>query len=403
MYDGTECIKRIREKKTGVLAALFLFQYSLLIPLMSFIRPTFLVAASGLLLMVATVIVNRSIKINSKSCLVIVVLVLIMFLKSFIDGTDVKVILSFLLICIPPTFIYSYAFDTKQFLKTCYRLSYLNFLLLFYMPFAGGQGVYMRFGNGMVLTSIFMYLLIFRGRKQSIEDDPYRQSIVIRILNIVVFVVSTLEITIYGNRGALVILLSFVAIDVFLIYRKRVIRNFIIILAGFIALLNLENILNILMSISSRFGVFSYALRKYEIQLEFGLVGASSGRAKLYGIAINEIKENPILGSKMIIYTEDTAYVHNLFLQVGRDLGVVAILVLLFFVIYCLYLLFTKKMDLNAKTIIAVFFTISVVRLLLSSILWERPEFWALICLVLNCRKSLCCSPKLLIKGDSRR
>ena len=115
--------------------------------------------------------------------------------------------------------------------------------------------------------------------------------------------------------------------------------------------------------------------------------------------AIDEMIKNPIIGNKMVVYNGTSSYVHNLFLQVGRDLGVFAMILLIVFVAYCLYLFFSKKVDLNKKTIIAVFFCVSVVRLLLSSNLWERPEFWALVCIVINYKSLLCSQSDSLIDG----
>ena len=383
--DRFKSVELRREEKTGVVAALFLFQYSLLIPLMRLISSSLLIAGSGILLLVATYFINRRVILNLKTTLVIILLTLLMFLKVPIDGTEITVILNFLLISVPPIVFYSYRFDTKTFLDTCYALSYLNFIELVAMPFLSRKVSYMRFGNGMVLTSIFMYLLIFRnkeGEKERIGKFRY-------IINLIVFAVSSLEVTLYGNRGALVILVSFIAIDAIIIHKEHVIRNFFVILAGFVAAFNFEHIINLLANISSRFNAFSYAIRKYQYQLQVGLVGASSGRSRLYQVALNEIKENPILGNRMIVYGEDATYVHNLFLQVGRDLGIIALFALIAFVIYCIYLLLSKKVTLSQKTIIAVFFCMSVIRLLLSSNVWERPEFWAFLCIALNYRTLL--------------
>ena len=119
-------------------------------------------------------------------------------------------------------------------------------------------------------------------------------------------------------------------------------------------------------------------------QISISPIYPSSGRVRLYETAINVIQEHPLLGDKMITYDGDILYVHNLFLQVGRDFGVIAVVAVVVFVLYCLDLLATRKLSQINKTVIAIIFCVSVVRLMVSSIIWERPEFWALACLTLG-------------------
>ena len=241
----------------------------------------------------------------------------------------------------------------------------------------------MRFGYGMLLTVIFVYISMF-----SIKDE--RKTLVNKgtqnVFLMIIFIISLVETIIYGSRGALIVVLTFIAIDRLFIHGKNLAKNLTLIIVGFVALINLESILNGLIWLSNRAGVNSYALKKYQYQLIYGLEEASSGRTRIYGTALETIKEYPIFGAKMITYDDGTLYAHNLFLQAGRDLGVLAAVISIIFVIYCVYLLVTKKLDVNKKVVISVFFCVSVIRLMMSSNLWERPEFWALVCIVLNYR-----------------
>lgn len=371
-------------EKNGIIVALFLFQYSLLIPLMRYYSPSLLVSISGSLLMAAVFIVNKKIIINIKAMCVIVALLLIMIIKTYIDNTQWRVIVLFLFISIPAVVILSFPFDHVSFLKASYKLSLINFLILVFLPFTKGRISYMRFGYGMVLSVIFSYLIIFR-RKTSFTDDKQKKSIwTNKIVGIVVFVVSTLEMIVFGSRGVLIVFAAFVAIDVLLIYRTKLIKNSILIAAGTFVIFNLERILSLLIKLAARFGVRSYSLRKYQYQLAVGIEEASSGRAKLFQAALSTIRKYPLFGTKMIIYDADSLYVHNIFLQVGRDMGLIMMLISIAFVIACICILLSKKIETDEKTVIAIFFCVSVIRLLVSSNLWERPEFWALVCIVLN-------------------
>lgn len=81
------------------------------------------------------------------------------------------------------------------------------------------------------------------------------------------------------------------------------------------------------------FGVRSYALRKIKLMISSGLEASSSGRAELYRKVIKNIRESPIIGNYMETSDSGNLYVHNLFLQIGADMGVVAMAVSILFVV----------------------------------------------------------------------
>ena len=372
------------EEKNGVIAAIFLFQYSLLIPLMRYIRPSILVAASGLLLMLCSFVINRRLIIRKRVTLVVALIAAAIAIKSVIDGSEIQVAINFLMIAVPPSIVFSYSFESSSFLRSCQKLSIINFLLLNLLLLIWKKIPYMRYGYGMVLTVLFSYIALFRKDDAQRTASAFRSKRLSKLLSIVVFIASLLEAIIYGSRGVILVIIVFVAIDVLLIYKKNRIRNYFLVGLGFAAFFNLENILELLIQLAGAFGIRSYALRKFQYQLTVGIEEASSGRNHLYEKAIESIKENPLFGSKMITYSDGTLYVHNLFLQIGRDLGVLAMLFSIILVVYCIYLLWSKKLPISHKTVIAILFCVSVVRLMISSIVWERPEFWALLCVTLD-------------------
>lgn len=381
MDINSENISRLR--KNGIVASLFVFQYSLLIPLMRYMNTSLLVGASGLLLLAVTFFINRRVVINLRIALVIAVISALMLIKIVYDQSDSKVLLNFLMISVPPAIIFSYRFSTDSFMEWSNKLSILNFFILFLTPFIGRRVAYMRFGYGMLLTVIFTYMDLFSIKR---ERDGVVNRGAKKTFMMIILIISLVETIIYGSRGALIVILAFIAIDRLFIHGRNVAKNIAFIVAGFIAVINLEGILNAMIWLANRIGVNSYALKKYQYQLIYGLEEASSGRTRIYTAALDTIKQYPVFGAKMVTYDDGTLYAHNLFLQVGRDFGILAALVSIVFVIYCIYLLASKKLDTDRKTIISVFFCVSVARLMVSSNLWERPEFWALVCIVLNYR-----------------
>ena len=375
-----------RQQKNGIIAALFLFQYSLLIPLMGYFNSTLVIAASGILLMAAVFKVNCHIVLNKWYCLLAFGISVLVMLKSMIDDSELKVLFTFLMISLPASIVFSYQFDKETFLQWCVRLAYVNAFILLFSHFALKKIAYMRFGYGMLLTVLFSYLVVFNHLSFKRRGTKLANDITVRIFRIVILIVSFFTTVILGSRGALISILSFIAINVFLIHKKNSLRNIVLFIVAFVAIWNMDSILSIAISLCNQIGVRSYALKKYQYQLTYGIKEASSGRSSLYEMAFNQIIANPFFGSKMISYDDGTHYVHNLFLQVGRDMGILPMLLVIVHFFYCIYLMSSRKYDAQAKTIIAVFFCVSIVRLLISSNLWERPEYWACMCITLNAK-----------------
>lgn len=369
-------------EKNAVIAALFIFQYSILIPLMNYVSSSVLVGISGIALFLAAFAINRKIEIDLRTGIVLVVLTIAFLLKTLFTKTEVSILVEFLMIAVPPVLIFSYSFCPKTFLTCSYKLAFINFAVLCLTPFIGPKVAYMRFGYGMLLTVIFIYLQLFHkdasGNRAYFVLNFKRR----KLLLWPVFIASALEMVIFGSRGALLAFVVFVLIHRFLISRKNAAWKLLLFGLLILLVLNLEYIVGLLISIAEDLGVQSYALRKYEYQLKFGLEEASSGRAGLYESALLSIKEYPFFGAPLVKYEDGTMYAHNLFLQVGRDFGVFALVLCAIFVAYCIYLMFAKKVKQDTKLIISAVFCISVMRLMVSSNVWERPEFWVLLCIV---------------------
>ena len=88
------------QKNNGIIVSLFVFQYSLLIPLMQYVSRSLLVGASGILLLGVTFFINRRIAINKRIAFVIAVISVLMLVKVIYDQSDPKVFLNFLMITI---------------------------------------------------------------------------------------------------------------------------------------------------------------------------------------------------------------------------------------------------------------------------------------------------------------
>ena len=359
-----------REENNSIIAALFLFQYSLFIPLMSYIDPTIIVGITGVILVALSVINNRKLVMNTRAFVVYLLIMCALVTKWLIDGSKPNVFMYFAAIALPVLPVFSCRFDRMFFLKACSKLAVINFFILFWIPFFIRYD-YMRFGYGLLLTPIFLYIDL-------IHDKSYKKST--KAFFWILFIASFIEIALWGARGCAVTFILFFVLDTFVVHREKIVRNLIISAVSVFTVLNVNSILSLLQTISAKIGIRSYALKKYQMQLRGGFSFASSGRDTLYADAIEKIKLHPLIGNPMSVADSDGLYVHNLFLQVGRDFGVIAIVIVSVFVLYSLFTLFNKKIPIEDRMILLVVFSLALGRLLFSSVLWKRPEFWMLVC-----------------------
>ena len=363
-----------RQQNNAVILSIFLFQYSFLIPLMRWVNPTTIVAVSELFLVVVAMFLNGTFRTSMKIFFVYIIILLVLVIKCLADGTSLDVSAYFLMIAGPVMLVFSNPFDRKRFLWTSYKLAIANFFVLGFLPFLGTYN-YMRFGYGLLLTPIFIYIKLLYLEKGRVEK--------LRILDLIFLVVSLAEILIFGARGCLVVLALFAVLFHFFVFKKFVIRNSLLVLLLLTLGLNILPILRFIQSFARQHNIRSHSLYQLINQLESGFAAASAGRSRLYQDAISKFRRHPLLGNPINLTETGGDYVHNLFLQVAQDLGILGLLVLVFFLLYCLFKLLSKSYPMEDKLVLLIFFSVAIGRLMFSSILWKRPEFWMLVCFAL--------------------
>lgn len=361
-----------RSNVNAVIIALYLFQYALLIPIMSLVNPTTAVALCSVLLVVVYLFFNRTVHINMVTFLLYAGITFALILKILVDDTSISILYYFIAIAFPAFILFCNPFNCRKFLEVCGELALFNFALLFTNPFFG-RYEYMRFGYGMVLTPIFTFLRLF-----------YLNNTKFRWIQLTVLVISLIEVALYGARGCILVFLLFFLLYTFFVSRQNIMRNILIAGGLMIAVSNIVPILNLLQRISNALGIYSYALRKYQLQLKAGFESASSGRSALYARAFELIKRHPVFGNPIVFTEDEGIYVHNLLLQAGQDFGIVVLLAVVLFVIVSLIKISDKNGLSDQRVVLTALFSISVGRLMLSSIYWKRPEFWMLVCFQLS-------------------
>lgn len=351
------------------IVSLFLFQYSLVMVLTKFYDSTIIAMGTMLVLVGCSVLINDFRLADRKCILWFFAILILLVVKCFLmRGNTLKLIFMYIQIAFPVLLIMTNGFNYEKFIRFSCKLAYINFFAIVLYPFMG-EFSYMRFGYGMLLTVIFMYVKIsfFNVGRNAFD--------------VILFVGSFGMLLFYGARGAVFSFFLMVAIDRFLIRRKEFAKNATILAAFGCVLYCFSDILSVLQSLASIIGTRTYVLSKLRMQLESGAEAASSGRFRIYESAIDKIRDNWLFGDSMEIdfAQSGSTYAHNLFLQAGLDFGVLGIVVMFLFVMYILWQIWHSPKRSAQCYVLAILFSIAIGRLMFSSIIWRRPEFWMLL------------------------
>ena len=360
----------------SLLVIIYLFQYGLLVPLSIFVNGDLVLGISTLLLLSCAISTNDTIKINIWPLYVFPLLFLI-FKRPFefeLLNSDISLnyILSFLTIGFSGIFLGSLSFSLEKFFLYGYRVSILNLLLLgiiAFSPFYGENINYMKLGYGLLPSALFLFISIFRSFKFS-------------LLNLCLFLLNSILILVFGSRGALLSLLFFIFIYIIIGIKSKKLKYALFFSFGLLGFFFVPIITSIAQVLD--FYEFStYSLEKF-LKLYFDesttLASSSSGRDDIYAMGLKRIFENPILGSPFNSCLFDTGveYYHNLFLDFFVNLGFVISMLVILIISYCSYAILLKK-DIYFFDFYWILFTLSIVRLMVSSNFWQRPEFWLFI------------------------
>lgn len=365
-------IKDRRIKTNSLLLALFIMQYTMMLPFMKILSSTLCIAGSSIILLLVVIIYNRKIYINIVIWgLAIIVLCMLSF-KILLMNSGIEVLIVFCYTAFPVAIIMSYPLNWSCVLKDLYYLSRVSFLLIVWEPFIGTH-VRMRFGYAALSIIIFILL------EYLYKNDKETKS---RIFDLLIVTVIAIESIIYGTRGEILCILLFFMIEEIFINRTHLVRKILLFSGAIIVLTNIETIISYIIRLLQHLGIRSYVISKLNGQLMKGFVAASSGRDILYDNALQVIRENPILGGTLTLSNDDNTglyYSHNIFLQVWIDLGIIGLISLVILIIIALRFILKKQNNLDHRLLLAALLSISVGRLLVSSVLWRRPEFWIFV------------------------
>jgi O-antigen ligase len=375
-----EVISIDKEKLNAYIMAMYIFQFGFLQPLASIINSQIPIAGFSLLLLFLMLINNRF-KIKRYVYIFLSIISLyFLFSAFFLSSFTINILKTygeFLLKGSSAFVIASMPTKGKDLYDAFLKLAIINFISIALFPFVSflDSMNYMRFGYAM-LPSIIMFLY-------ASYDSGFKNLFWNCLL-----IISLLLTVFYGSRGPIVALILFLLLILFFtnkicLLKKTLLTLFSGITAYFVVSFNI--VIKVLDYFYYELGIRTYSLVKLRIMMIDGLAKSSSGRDVIYTTIIELIKNKPIIGygiGTAQIYTDFTA--HNIILQILLESGIIGLLVwlLLWSVGIYKYIKISKLNETGYYRIITLLIAVSIGRLLISSDMWLRPEYWFVFSLI---------------------
>ena len=204
-----------------------------------------------------------------------------------------------------------------------------------------------------------------------------------KIISAIIFIIYTLVYINIASRGAVLSVVAYY-LGLFLIkvYEKKlksILYIIIVFLTVALCIINYQKILTVLQEGLELINIDFKAIDKMERLMEDEDINFLNGRDVIYEIAINEIKEHPIIGNGIAtFYDLYGGHPHNLFIQIFYETGIIPFLFSLILIIKILYELLNSK-NKELKEFIIFLVSASLVQLMFSSTFWINQNFWLLV------------------------
>lgn len=260
--------------------------------------------------------------------------------------------------------------DPRMAINYGYQCGWLSLIVLVCVIFVGGYGVtfnYMRFGYALLPVSLFAMAKISCDSKFKVF--PYA-----------LLISSTILLIIFGSRGSVLVL--FLTLPMFVIAYGGWIGRSISALVMTITLYLLSAFsesLNIVTSMLEAAGYESYFLNKASMMVAgIDANTISSGRLSIYSHASSAIESSPLWGESFgfAYQVSGTDYLHNFILDLVSNFGLILSSMFLFMVALLVFLYIRASQNFASYAWIVVLCALGMGRLLFSSSIWLRPEFW---------------------------
>lgn len=356
--------------------AMYVFQFGFLQPIASLVNSQVPVAVFTLILILVALFYNE---FKFKRYVVIFSIVLNTFFlaNAIVLSPHARKILAvyveFLAKGLSAFIIASLPVDDEELYNSFLVISVVNFFAIGLYPFVSflSSMNYMRFGYAMLPSVIMFAYALF--------DSKFRS-----VFWLAAFFLSSLLMLIYGSRGTIVTLLIYpvlIFVSSKTISAKKKLLFLVIVTTFTLMTIKFDLLTKGLDYLYFDMGIKTYSLAKLRMMTASGLAASSSGRDTIYKALVEIIRKSPAIGHGVGAaqrYLGEGYTAHNIFLQILVETGIVGLICWSSVWFFCLieYSRIGKARGIGFYRIVTMLGAISFGRLLVSSDMWLRPEYW---------------------------
>lgn len=325
-----------------------------------------------------TALVNNRFRF-SKSVLLVIGIVSMIFCLSYlsngIDEPNKLYLLYFFVFGGLGLYLSDKKFDINKVYKYIIIISIANLPFVLFKDFYSDPNTWMGISYS-ILPTIFAV---------SIYMTKLNNRFIFKIVILITAIIYIGKVITYFTRGA--VLACFIFAIVFLIitmFKSRLIKAGLLILitfSGWYLFKNIESILIWAQNTLLKYGFNNIRFIEKSLHLIYQ-ENLSNGRDIFYSLALNGIQRSPIFGNGIGSFEADTGliYVHNLFLQLGYEGGILLIIPVALLILYGLHLIvFNKKATHDLKLFVLFLYSVGIFRLMFSSVYWGEQTFWFIL------------------------
>lgn len=324
---------------------------------------------------ILSIIVNK--KIPSITTILICYYFIFFYAMSYIFADNLYLrdyFISFIFYAIPSFYIVKQPFETDRMLRNMtiiYTILLPMYLLIdFQLVDPGGK-----MGYGYSIVPGIMAAIYCLGNK----DNRLKKRFLFLLLLLAYLYISL----VFSSRGIYLTIIVFSTL--LFITRNSNVKN---IMYGIITLVLTMYAYIEYKTIISIIGNIGRALSINAINHSIILLEAndfSNGRALLYDIAVKQIYDKVIFGYGIGAFQSDNGiYEHNFILQLLHEGGILFTLPIITIITFGIIAIFNRHVDNGYRYLLAFLFSLSIIKLMVSSVFWKEPVFWMYLLLSLE-------------------
>lgn len=324
-------------------------------------------------------IYSNGIKIITPKVIIMVSFCLLFFLEAYFFQIFQhpflnKYLMEFLVLGVGGMLSAQASFSPLRVLRYIGLLSIVVIPFLLKIDFSFGDetdyGFWMGISYGCVKYVIALILLSLFIRQDN------RKLQILYLISLIVYLSVFMSM---ASRGAILAIIFSVVIFC-IINKEYKLSKFIILTCTGILLIVVfwDPIISAFLNLFKTFGIHFYALEKIVTMEKFG--DLSNGRSNIINDAVSYFVEAPVLGNGVAIYEYyNNRYVHNVFVQLLIEGGLLLFSVICWYIVKAFRLMFSTSLSKGQRYFIAFLIGSGFIELLFSNYLWRSQSFWFII------------------------